>query len=169
MPEPGQVVERHTRPLLPAAETAACSKFHRLARRRGATHALDATDAARRRFHRYFCFFWPGAPQRGQHHVVDRPVPAASYPSGSPGGRLLQTSCFSCSSTAPAVRLLYGLGRPGHGLCYLSCWRLSSIGCIWRPHARYTTTRATPPHNNCRSAIAPANPPHDDSRTPTTQ
>ena len=60
--------------------------------------------------------------------------------SGTPGGRLLQTSCFGCSSTARAVRLLCGLGHPGHGLCYLSCWCLSSIGCIWRPHARYTTT-----------------------------
>ena len=89
--------------------------------------------------------------------------------SGTPGGRLLQTSCFGCSSTARAVRLLCGLGHPGHGLCYLSCWCLSSIGCIWRPHARYTTTRATPPHNNGRSAITPANPPHDDSCTPTTQ
>ncbi len=37
--------------------------------------------------------------------------------SGSPGGRLLLTNCFGCSSIAGTVRLLYGLGHAGHGLC----------------------------------------------------
>ena len=139
--------------------------------------------AARQRFHH---FSWPGAPHadgtKSWSDICASPHPSfagstgcsimCSLPAASDAAPPLGRCVFCTASVALAmdsVILAAGACRhiattanpPGNNVCKCTT-RL-------RPQARYTTARATPPHNNGRSTITPANPPHDDSHTPATQ